>query len=287
MLISHRVLPVVIGLGLGLTSAYALDGRKSPDSLGEIPGVGAVMKPQPPSDPSHMTEFVGANIAGALKQREDAYNKGDPVAGWQLGRMYADGLSVEHDPKRAFQYFKGVYDWTTSSAHEDERRVPEVARALADASVQLGLYYLKGIPNSEVKADPTAAFEYFRFAATYLSDPYAQFYLGRLYQDGQGCAKDPKSALKWFNLAANQGHYDAQARYGIMLVEGKGISRDVGQGLSWLRAALDTAPEGDSKEAIRAVYGAAMDQATKDERATAEVFYEQRQKRRKPAGAKL
>lgn len=285
MPISDRVLPVaLLSIGVGMTSAFAFDGRKSPDSIPEIPGVGAVVRPQAPLDgggPTHAMEFHPGNLTPALKVIEDAFNKGDAVAGWKLGRMFADGVGgVERNPARAFHYFRAVYLRATSENQDDEMG-PEVRMVLADASVQLGLYYLKGIPNSDVKADTTRAYNIFDYAASILGDADAQFYLGRMYQDGQGVAKEPKLAVKWFYLAATRGQYEAQVRYGSLLIEGKLVPSDVAKGLMWLKAAVDTAPEGEAKDAVRGIYSAAIEQATKDERATADVYYE-RWKQQRP-----
>ena len=222
MLISDRILPVtLLSFGLGLTSAYAFDGRKSPDSIPEIPGVGAVVRPPAPLDgggPTHAMEFHPGNLTPALKVVEDAFNKGDAVAGWKLGRMFADGIGgVDRNPVRAFHYFRAVYLRASSENQDDELVMPEVRLVLADASVQLGLYYLKGIPNSEIKADAIRAYNIFDYAASILGDADAQFYLGRMYLEGQGVAKEPKLAVKWFYQAATRGQYEAQVRYGTLL----------------------------------------------------------------------
>jgi uncharacterized protein len=282
MRISDHILPVALfSLGLGLTSVYAFDGRKSPDAIPEIPGVGAVVRPQAPPDgggSSHAMEFHAGNLAPMLKAAEDAFSKGDTVAGWKLGRMYADGVGVERNPVRAFHYFLAVVE------SQDNDQVPELRPVVADASVQLGLYYLKGIPNSDIKADPIHAHKIFVYAASILSDADAQYYLGRMYLEGQGVAKEPKLAEKWLYHAASRGQYEAQVKYGTLLIEGKVLQRDVARGLMWLRVAMDTAPEGEAKDGVRGIYNAALDQATKDERAASDVHYEQ-WKRSKPAAA--
>ena len=280
MRISDHILPVALfSLGLGLTTAHAFDGRKSPDSIPEIPGVGAVVRPQAPPDgggSSHALEWHAGNLAPTLKAVEDAFSKGDAVAGWKLGHMYADGVGVERNPARAFHYFLAVVE------SQDNDQVPELRPIVGDASVQLGLYYLKGIPNSDIKADPMHAHKIFVYAASILSDADAQYYLGRMYLEGQGVAKEPKLAEKWLYHAATRGQYEAQVKYGSLLIEGKVLSRDVSSGLMWLMVAVDGAPEGEAKDGVRGIYTAALGQATEDERATAEVRYEQ-WKRSKPA----
>lgn len=46
-------------------------------------------------------------------------------------------------------------------------------------------------------------------------DPIAQFNLGFSYERGQGVARDSAEAAKWYLLAAEQGHADAQYRLGL------------------------------------------------------------------------
>ena len=38
----------------------------------------------------------------------------------------------------------------------------------------------------------------------------AQYQLGLMYDEGQGVPKDHKTAMKWYKLAADQGHEGAQ-----------------------------------------------------------------------------
>ena len=51
------------------------------------------------------------------------------------------------------------------------------ARVVANAFVALGRYYLEGIPETRVKADPDRAFDMFSYAASFFGDPDAQYHL--------------------------------------------------------------------------------------------------------------
>src|SRR5262245_20829577 len=113
------------------------------------------------------------------------------------------------------------------------------ARIVANALVLIGKYYLDGIPGA-LPANPATAQEIFRYAASYLADPDAQYELGRLLLKGQGgVAKDAVQAAKWLNLAARNGHRPAQALLGDMLVQGDGVPRHAPLGLFWLMLAND------------------------------------------------
>jgi len=47
-----------------------------------------------------------------------------------------------------------------------------------------------------------------------------------LYQSGQGVPQDYKTAVKWYTLAAEQGHADAQTNLGLMYARGRGVIED-------------------------------------------------------------
>ena len=57
-------------------------------------------------------------------------------------------------------------------------------------------------------------------------DADAQFFLGFMYGDGQGVAPDDAEAVKWYRRAAEQDHADAQNNLGFMYERGRGVSQD-------------------------------------------------------------
>jgi hypothetical protein len=158
MLTSRTKAPVVVfglALGLGLPSVLGLS---LPSSVFAFDGA-----PQP-SGPTTLTA-VEAFRSGtkalrvgekekALSSLQYAAENGHALAQWKLGRMYAEGDGVPRSDLRAFQYFSRIAD----SHAEDSPDVPQ-ARFVANAFVQLGHYYLEGIPGSNVKADPVRARE--------------------------------------------------------------------------------------------------------------------------------
>ena len=113
--------------------------------------------------------------------------------------MYADGDGVSHDDYKAFEYFRRIADGHA----EDNPNTPQ-ARFVANAFVALGQYYLDGIPKTPVKRDPDRARDMFAYAASYFGDADAQYYLARLYLDGNGAPHDPRTAARWFALAAQK-----------------------------------------------------------------------------------
>jgi uncharacterized protein len=284
MRISDHILPVALfSLGLGLTTAYALDGTKSPNNAmpgipgaretpsgGDFPQVGL----DSPNLKSWFQKIRTGDIEGAAKSLEEAARNGEVAAVWKLGRNYADGEGgVKKDDRRAFEYFRTIAETQRVEDLTGMQLSPFVANAL----VSLGNYYLEGIPNSDIRPDPIQARQKFYYAANFFGDATAQYQLGRMYLDGQGGAKDTKLALRWIHTAASKGQYEAQAVFGAMLFKGQGqvLPRDAAHGLMWLIIAKDTSASAPKGTWIKDQYDAAWSQATPDERAVAMVYVEQ------------
>jgi len=84
-------------------------------------------------------------------------------------------------------------------------------------------------------------------------DLRAQFNLATRYDLGEGVARDPAEAARWFLLAAGQGDREAQSRLGAMLYHGDGVARDPVAAFGWLQRA---AQQGDvaAQRALAVLY---------------------------------
>jgi TPR repeat protein len=226
-------------------------------------------RPSTPLDAlrSGTQDLRAGHTAQALGELEYAAAQGVAAAQWKLGRMYADGDGVEKNSLRAFEYFSRL-----TKQHGDDAPGTPQARYVANAFVELGQYYLEGIPNSAITADPERAREMYWYAASYFADGDAQYYLGRLYLDQNGGERDPRQAAKWLGLAAKKGQPQAQALLGAMLFRGDGIARQAALGLFWLTLAKDSAEPHEAW--INESYANAVAQATDDERAMAYNYLE-------------
>ena len=180
--------------------------------------------------------------------------------------MYAEGEGVAHNDLKAFEYFRRIAD-----SHADDNPDTREARFVANAFVALGQYYLAGIPETDVKKDPERAREMFGYAASYFRDPEAQYYLARLYLDGVGTQRDPRTAARWFGLSAHKGLCKAQAMLGAMLFTGDHVPRQAARGLMWLTLAKDSADTSD-QEWINRLYDNAFRQSSEDEKAMAAMY---------------
>jgi TPR repeat protein len=247
-------------------SAIALDPEKQPR-----PEAAAPAKPMEILDAfkSGTQAFIAGDRTKAISALQYAADNGHAGAQWKLGRIYADGDGVKADPYRAYRYFSQV-----ASQNADTSPFLPQSRFVANAFVALGNYHLEGIPNTEVKSDPRRAAQLFRYAATYFGDADAQFYLAKLYLDGVGAQKDPRTAARWLYSAANKGQYQAQALLGQMMVHGEGVPKQAARGLMWLTLALDGA-HGRDDQWIQQAYADAVKETTEDDRIIARTYLEQ------------
>ncbi len=259
----------VAAAALGAGPVRALDGTPSPNAFNGAaqPAVAAAAAAPSPGDAyrSATEGLKSGEKSRAVISLQYAAEHGHGFALWQLGRMYADGDGVKRDDLRAFEYFQKFAD-----AHADENPAMPRARFVANAFVALGHYYLEGIPNTSVVQSPELARRMFAHAASYFGDPEAQYQLASLYLDGNGVARDPKRAVPWLVLAANKGHFKAQAVLGRILFNGEHGMRQRASGLMWLTIACDG--PGGKVPWIAQLRENAVAQATEDERALALIL---------------
>lgn len=191
-------------------------------------------------------------------------DEGHPVAQWKLGQMYATGEGgVMQDDMRAFDYFSRI-----ANAHAEDSPSAPQAQIVANAFVALGRYYLSGIPNSKVKADPDRAREMFSYAASYFGNADAQYDLARMYLKTSDASRDDfRYGARWLGLAAQKGQHQAQALLGQMLFSGDRLPKQPARGLMLLTLAREGA--GPDEVWIKESYNRAFAQASNDDRAMA------------------
>src|SRR6266498_2404727 len=70
-------------------------------------------------------------------------------------------------------------------------------------------------------------------------DADSQCELGRRYDDGEGVAKDPAEAVKWFRKAAEQNYAEAQFDLALCYTKGEGVAKDQVEAVKWYRKAAE------------------------------------------------
>jgi exopolysaccharide production negative regulator len=250
------LIAVLGGFGVGTLSdpALSFDGTTTPSTVLLTP-----------SDALRASAVPDGDKAKALSALQYAAEQGHLAAQWKVGKMYASGDGVPRDDHRAFVYFSQI-----ANTHPDEPPGTAQAHIVANAFVALGHYYLSGIANSAVVADPARAREMFAYAASYFGDADAQYQLGRLYLDGT--PSDPRQAARWFRLAATKGDCRAEAALGDLLFQGQKVPRQAARGLMWLTLSKDCA--GPEEAWVKGLYDSAFHRASDDERAMALALLE-------------
>src|SRR5262245_41388954 len=84
-------------------------------------------------------------------------------------------------------------------------------------------------------------------------DMQAQRYLGFIYANGQGVARDDREAVKWYGRAAEQGDADAQASLGGMYSAARGTSQNYVQAHKWFTVAAQRYPASERTKRAQAI----------------------------------
>jgi TPR repeat protein len=199
----------------------------------------------------------------SLSALQHAAEDGDPIAQWELGRMYAEGDGVAQNDLLAFDYFSRI-----ANAHGKVSPSAPEAQIVANAFVALGRYYLTGIPNSKITSDPERAREMFSYAASYFGNADAQYDLARLYLKDAGTSRDDfLHGARWLGLAAQKGQHQAQALLGQLLFDGDCLPPQRALGLMWLTLASENADPDETW--IKESYNRAVASASESDRAKA------------------
>ncbi len=121
---------------------------------------------------------------------------------------------------------------------EQQRRVDGITAAAEAgdplAMVKLGRLHLEAAASVR---NPALARHWFEKAAA-RGSVAAQFWLGRLFEVGDGVGQDPHKAAEWYRRAAMLGgHRDAEFKLGELYYSGRGVPHDYGKALDWYQRA--------------------------------------------------
>ena len=112
-------------------------------------------------------------------------------------------------------------------------RAPLAALALtgsAHAELLLGLRYLRG--DGGMSPDQPKAAEWIGRAAQQ-HEPVAQYWLGTLYEHGDGVSANSSEAARWYEAAADQGNRKAMHALGVLYAQGLGIQKNYPTAARW------------------------------------------------------
>ncbi len=172
--------------------------------------------------------------AGAAKARGDykaalvilrpVAERGDLIAQYELGELYADPGPIQDLPQAA--------TWFRKAADQGYVR----------AQVMMGVMYAMG---GGVTPDGARALYWFQKAADQ-GDAEGEAGVGQIYARGLGVAEDDAQAFIWFQKAADQRLMPAELNVAFDYENGRGVPKDKVQALMWLDLILDQILSGSS-----------------------------------------
>ena len=176
---------------------------------------------------------VPQDYAIARQWYEQAAAQNHAGAQVNLGLLYANGHGVPQDYAKA----RGWYE-------------KAAAQGRANASYILAEMYAhgQGVPHDSAKArqwyekaaaqGSVEARGWFEKAAAQ-GNANAQFFLGSLYEKGDGVSQNYAEATKWYEQAAAQRDADAQFSLGLMYATGDGVPQDDVRAYLWYTLAVE------------------------------------------------
>ncbi|MDS7945504.1 tetratricopeptide repeat protein [Acinetobacter sp. V110_1] len=167
------------------------------------------------------------------KYQKNAEN-GDPIAQYNMGVVYQQGLSGEK-----VNLDKAVY-WFKKAAEQGEE----------EAQANLGvIYYTEGTKYTNI---PKAVDIFSELSKK--DNRVALNFLGRMYKDGVGVKQDNNKAFNLFNSAALLGDLSAQFNLGNMYFNGDGIPLDYEKAAYWYNKAIIKGKDGDAAKILAGMY---------------------------------
>ena len=173
--------------------------------------------------------FASGDYRRAREIWTELSDNGDPVAQFNLGVLYDEGLGIPADPAKARSLWqRAATAGLTRAVHNlalleidqasQGKGDLKAARALLEQAAEaghssarysLGKMYEYGLG---VDADATVAVQHISVAAE-AGLPRAQYSMGKIYRDGAGIEPDEARSLAWFERAARAGHAGGQGHF--------------------------------------------------------------------------
>jgi TPR repeat protein len=201
------------------------------------------------------TMFEGAqgvtrDYSEALKWYRLAANQGNAYGQNNLGGMYEFGRGVTKDMNEALRLYRLAADQGNDNAKKSLERLKTAAPVMsADKAYEEAQRYWNGTGVAKNEAE---AVRFYRIAADQ-GHAEAQASLGYAYDMGKGIAKSDPEALKWYRLSAASGNARGQWLLGTMYELAQGVSKDVAEALKWYRLSANQG-NGKGQSALARMY---------------------------------
>lgn len=144
------------------------------------------------------------NIAAAVPLLAEEAQFGNPVAAFNLAKIYEDGAAGAPDFSQAATYYRIAAEIDTAPRYNGAALGAQAPQLIAAAQM------------------------------------YGQFALGKLYETGQGVPQDSQEALAWYTRSADLGNAKAMLKLAVIHRDGlPGVPPDLSRSTSWLQRAAE------------------------------------------------
>lgn len=221
-------------------------------------------------------DLLGGTVRAKQRLSQDAIDaltrkaaSGDAESQYNLARLFYLTKDKAGDAKAAAKWLKkAVMRDHVASLHllaclylegkgiaQDTATGLELMRKaaiLGNADAQFDLGVLLAAGTKDIPASAEEAIRWFRLAAAQ-GHTRAQYRLGKAFLDGTGVAQSYASALTWLKTAAIEGYAPAQYEYGRFFLDKENPKFSLPDAFRWMRLA---AKDGDAnaQEALAALY---------------------------------
>lgn len=182
--------------------------------------------------------YRGGYYEIAIPALQYAADEDSLLAKYYLAQIYSDNLGSRTDHARAFDIYQSIVDDYADIDPDLDPRAPVVGQSMT----AYARYVREGVPDSNVKANPSRAQAYFNNASMTFNNEDAQFELAKMYLSGDGVRRDHRLARHWLSTLTRKGHPGAQAFLADLLWRGKHVDSDPVRALALIAVAVENAP---------------------------------------------
>jgi hypothetical protein len=144
------------------------------------------------------------DLATAMPLLAEEARLGNPVAAFNLAKIYEDGAAGSKDYAQAAAYYHIAGEIDTAPRYNGAALGPQAPQLIAAAQM------------------------------------YGQYALGRLYETGNGVPQDSLEAIAWFTRSADLGNEKAMLKLSVIHRDGlPGVPPDPAASVAWLRRAAE------------------------------------------------
>lgn len=188
---------------------------------------------------------VSADENEAAKWALMAAKQGLLEAMLDMGERYALGRGVPANPAESRRWFDAAAKTDPVATDARRRRLAKAESDRREAEAKAAAE--RAAAEAEAKADAADPARPLRRRAE-AGDAFAAFELAKRLDDGIGLKKNPVEAVRWWKTLAEMSLSDSRdskrrqeawGRYGMHLLEGAGVTRDVAAAVPWLEKFAD------------------------------------------------